>query len=85
MISKCFSGFGRLNQAIQNFFQTHVISLELGGARKLDKAGGGGMGGFGGGGGFNKKQLKKEQKYMQYAFMVLLGEYVYIYFSSNTL
>ncbi|KAL1490479.1 hypothetical protein ABEB36_013166 [Hypothenemus hampei] len=70
--SPCFE---RLNQAIQNFFQTHVVSLELGGARKMARGGGGdeGFGGFGGGGGFNKKAIKKEQKYVNYAFMVLLG------------
>ncbi|CAG9771740.1 unnamed protein product [Ceutorhynchus assimilis] len=65
-------GFSRLSQSIQNFFQTHVISLELGGARQLRRGeGGGGGGGLGFEGGM--KALRKEKKYMSYAFMVLLG------------
>ncbi|XP_060518391.1 uncharacterized protein LOC132697116 [Cylas formicarius] len=68
-------GLGRLETTIWNFFDTHSIALELGtiGSRQLkdgeNRAG-------------NKKepdslfsyeQLKKERKYVQYAFMVLLG------------
>ncbi|ENN76204.1 hypothetical protein YQE_07171, partial [Dendroctonus ponderosae] len=65
-------GFDRLSQAVQNFFQTHVIALELGGARTLGKDSGD-MSSLGGGSGLDMKSMKKEKKYMSYAFMVLLG------------
>ena len=67
-----------MRQALLNFLDTHEISLELGGARNFARKGGGYGEGYGGGGGgfINKKQLKKEKKYGQYAFMVLLGKLI---------
>ncbi|XP_066157385.1 uncharacterized protein [Euwallacea fornicatus] len=66
-------GFDHLSQAIKHFFQTHVISLELGGATNLGRKGDGGVGSGFGSGFFNKKAMRKEGRYVNYAFMVLLG------------
>jgi hypothetical protein len=73
------SGFNRLGKAMTDFLNTHTLSLDLTEDEPIEesrgKNGAGGFGGsFGGGGfGYNKKTLQKEKKYMQYAFMVLLG------------
>lgn len=48
-----------------------MIALELGGARTLGKDSDD-MSSLGGGG-LDMKSMKKEKKYMSYAFMVLLG------------
>lgn len=48
--------------------------MELGGARNMARGdSGGGDESLGGFGSFNTKDMKKEQKYVNYAFMVLLG------------
>ncbi|XP_050307485.1 uncharacterized protein LOC126744169 [Anthonomus grandis grandis] len=68
-------GVDRLTEALKNFLQTHVVSIDLSSAKNLGMArGGGGGGGFGGmGGKMGKQAMMREGKYMQYAFMVLLG------------
>lgn len=61
---------------VDDFFKTHLITLELGGARNMARGdSGGGEEGLGGFGSFNTKAMKKEQKYVNYAFMVLLGNF----------
>lgn len=53
--------------------------MELGGARNMARGdSGGGDEGLGGFGSFNTKDMKKEQKYVNYAFMVLLGMITWI-------
>ncbi|XP_030753830.1 uncharacterized protein LOC115880689 [Sitophilus oryzae] len=69
MVIKSDTCVDRLKEAITNFFTTHTVSVELETftGRVLGKDGDGG-GGF-----MNKKQMKKEKKYINYTFMVLLG------------
>ncbi|XP_044267661.1 uncharacterized protein LOC123013290 [Tribolium madens] len=73
-------GFGRLFKALNDFLNTHTLTLDLTKGETAVEARGGGGGGEGGGGGDEgggfggyKNAIKKEKKYMQYAFMVLLG------------
>ncbi|KAF7266281.1 hypothetical protein GWI33_020314 [Rhynchophorus ferrugineus] len=56
----------RLKAALTNFLKTHNISI------KLSEFTGRRSGGIGGNF-INRKQLRRERKYMNYAFMVLLG------------
>lgn len=76
---------------LENFFDTHVITIDLSEshspknfrqARRGGGSGGGGLGSGGGGGqnggGFmniDEKEIRKEAKYLKYAFMVLLGKH----------
>ncbi|KAJ3655264.1 hypothetical protein Zmor_014400 [Zophobas morio] len=69
-------GPSRLMKAVKIFLNTHYFALDLTEDESTNepRGGGGGLGSGGGGGlGFNRQALKKEAKYMQYAFMVLLG------------
>ncbi|CAG9825548.1 unnamed protein product [Phaedon cochleariae] len=71
---KSLQGFNRVLKAISNFLDTHTFSIDLTEPRSLSSEGGTPK--KGGGGGFfnmNTKALRREKKYYQYAFMVLLG------------
>ncbi|KAG5880476.1 hypothetical protein JTB14_026688 [Gonioctena quinquepunctata] len=75
--AKSLDGFQRLLSAFSTFIDTHSFSIDLTQGRsigeKASKDGGGGGGGGGGLFNMNTKAMKKEKKYYQYAFMVLLG------------
>lgn len=86
--ARSMQGFDRFTTAVTNFVNSHSLSVgwddevevESSRAARDGYGGGGGKRRPGGGGltglgslGINRKAIKKEAKYMRYAFMVLLG------------